>query len=109
MVLAWLVFPLVMLAVCLGCGLAVERLSGWELPGVIVASVGLALVMVVATLTTENSGTAAWTLPVVLALAAAGYATGWRRLRARHLEGWAGRRRRGCLRCLRGPGCAPAS
>ncbi len=88
MVVAWLLFPLVMLAVCLGCGLAVERLGGWELPGGILASAGLALVMVIATLTTDNATTASWTLPIVLIVAAAGYATGWQRLRARHSDGW---------------------
>jgi hypothetical protein len=88
MVVSWLLFPLVLLVVCLGCGLAVQRLSGWELPGGILASLGLASVIVIATLTTDNATTATWTLPIVLIVAAAGYATGWRRLRARRPDGW---------------------
>ena len=39
---AWLVFPLVLLALCLGCGLLVERLTGTPIPGALVPVVGLA-------------------------------------------------------------------
>ena len=82
MVVAWVLFPLVLLAVCIGCGLAVERASGWVLPGAVLPSVGLALVIVAATLTTSSGATASWTTWVVLALAIGGYATSWSRLRA---------------------------
>ncbi|MGH2869081.1 MAG: hypothetical protein ACRDNK_16165, partial [Solirubrobacteraceae bacterium] len=88
MVVSWLLFPLVMLAVSLGCGLAVQRLGGWELPGAVLVSVGLASVMVIATVTTDNPTTAPWTLPIVLIVAVAGYATGCQRLRARRPDGW---------------------
>jgi hypothetical protein len=75
MTVAWVLFPLVLLAVCLGCGLAVERVAGWRLPGTVIASVGLALVIVVATLMTYKGSTAKFTTAVVLVLAVAGYAS----------------------------------
>jgi hypothetical protein len=81
MFVAWVLFPLVLLAVSLGCGLAVERVAGWRLPGAVVASVGLALVIVVATLTTYSGTTAKFTTAVVVALAVAGYASSMGRLR----------------------------
>jgi hypothetical protein len=82
LVVAWLLFPLVLLAVCVGCGLAVERIAGWELPGTLLPAVGLALVVVVASLTTTNVTTAPRTTAVIVVLALAGYASSWRRVRA---------------------------
>ena len=52
MVITWVLFPLVLLAACMGCGLAVEWVGGWRLPGGLLPAVGLALIIVVATLTT---------------------------------------------------------
>jgi hypothetical protein len=88
MVVAWLLFPLVLLAVCLGCGLAVERIAGWRLPGALLASVGLALIIVVATLTTSRPITAPLTTVVVVVVALGGYAVGWRRMRGLRPEPW---------------------
>jgi hypothetical protein len=87
-VVAWLLFPLVMLVVCLGCGLAVERAAGWQLPGGVLLSLGLALIIVASTLTTESTTTAPWTLPVVLLLSVAGLIAGWPRLRALRPDPW---------------------
>jgi hypothetical protein len=89
MVVAWLLFPLVLLAVCLGCGLAVERVAGWLLPGALLLPVGLALVIVTVTLTTTNRTTAPLSTAIVVALAVAGYASSWRRLRTLRPEPWA--------------------
>jgi hypothetical protein len=89
MIVAWLLFPLVLLGVCLGCGLGVERLAGWRVPGALLPSVGLAVVIVVATLTTTRAPTAPFTTAVVVVLAVAGYATSWRRLRRLRPEPWA--------------------
>lgn len=88
MVVAWLLFPLVLVAVCVGCGLAVERVGGWLLPGTVLPSVGLALVIVAATLTTSRETTAPLSTAVVVVLAIAGYATSWPRLRALRLSPW---------------------
>ncbi len=81
MIVAWLLFPLVLLAVCLGCGLLVERAAGWRLPGTLLASVGLALVIVAATLMTYKGATAKFTTALVVVLALAGYASSIGRVR----------------------------
>ena len=88
MIVAWLLFPLLMVAVCLGGGLAVERIGGWQLPGALLVSVGLGLVIVAATLTTDVAATAPLTTPVVVVLALAGYAVSWPRLRALRPDPW---------------------
>lgn len=79
MIVAWLLFPLLMLAVCVGCGLLVEWLSGWTPPGTILISIGLAVVIVIATLFTSHEATTPFTTPVVVILALAGYVVSRRR------------------------------
>src|SRR5690242_6401869 len=88
MLVAWVLFPLVLLAVCLGCGLLVERVSGFQLSGGLLMSVGLILVIVASTLTTARDATAALTTPLVLVLAVGGYASSWRRVRVLRPGGW---------------------
>jgi hypothetical protein len=88
MVVDWLLFPLVMLAVCLGCGLAVERVAGWRMWGGLLPAVGLCLVIVVATLTTTYAASARWTTPLVVLLALGGYASSWRRVAGLRPEPW---------------------
>ena len=89
MVVAWVLFPLALLAVCAGCGLAVERVAGWDLPGTILPSVGLALVIVAATLSTDSRTTAPLTTALVVLLALAGYGTSLRRVRRLRPDPWA--------------------
>jgi len=89
MIVAWLLFPLVLLAVCLGCGLAVERVAGHRLPGAVIASVGLALVIVTATLLTYKGSTARFTTAAVVVLALVGYVAGRDRLRTLRPDRWA--------------------
>jgi hypothetical protein len=89
MIAAWVWFPLVALAICLGCGLLVERLAGVRLPGAILPSLGLALAIVAATLTTYKGATAKLTTPLVIALAVVGYASSIGRVRALRPDGFA--------------------
>src|SRR5689334_7455444 len=89
MLVAWVLFPLVLLAVCAGCGLLVERIAGFSLSGRLLPSLGLALVIVVASLTTDSSSFARFTTAVVVALAVVGYASSWRRVRALRPDRWA--------------------
>src|SRR2546423_9199544 len=89
MAIAWLVFPLVLLAVSFGCGLLVERIAGWRLPGALLPSVGLGLVIVVAELATDNRSTVWLATPGVVILALAGYALSLPRVRALRPDGWA--------------------
>ncbi len=89
MFVAWVLFPLVVLVVCLGCGLLVERLAGWALPGPVVPSVGLALVIIAASLTTTSATITHATTVIVVVLAIAGYASSWRRVRGFRVDRWA--------------------
>src|SRR5438067_13317254 len=89
MIVDWLAFPLVMLAVCLGCGLTVERIAGWQLWGGLVPAIGLVLVIVVASLTTNQAATAPLTTPLVVLLAIVGYASSRPRLVRWRPEPWA--------------------
>src|SRR5437763_7186017 len=88
MAVDWVLFPLVLLAVCLGCGLAVDRVAGRVLSGAMLLPVGLALVIVAATLTSSRPATAPLTTAAVVVLAVAGYAVSWPRLRALRPEPW---------------------
>ena len=71
----WLVFPLLLGALCLGCGLAVERCSRAPIHPPLVVPVGFAAVVVVGLFMTLSAQTARLTLPSVLALAALGLAS----------------------------------
>ena len=89
MAVSWLLFPLVMLVLCLGCGLLLERATGRPLPGPLLPSIGLAVIIVLAELPTDRNATAGLATPVVIVVAVAGYALGWRRLRALRPDMWA--------------------
>src|SRR5947208_15515509 len=84
----WVLFPLVLPLVSLGCGLLRERVSGIRLPGALVPGAGLAVIVVVTHFTTLNDSTAELSVPVVVALAIAGLALSipWRRSR---IDWWA--------------------
>jgi hypothetical protein len=69
---AWLVYPLVLLALALGCGRLLEVASRTRLPGALLAPAGLCLMIVVAQLFTLSNGTAELATPAVVALAVAG-------------------------------------
>jgi hypothetical protein len=85
--IAWLVLPLVLGAISLGCGLLVERAAGLTLPGSLLLPLGLALLIVEADLVTMTSATAQLATPLAVALAVAGYGLAGRR--ARRVDGWA--------------------
>ncbi len=77
---AWVLYPLVLLALCAGTGLLVDALSGRRLPGALVAPVGLAAIVVLAQFTTLSGATAGLTVPAVCFAAAlgAGLSLPWR-------------------------------
>ena len=87
LVVSWLVFPLVLAVLCLGCGLLLEAAAGMQLPRPLVLPVGLAVLVVLAQITTWSSATARATTPVVVVAAVAGIAlrppwrTSWRAIR----------------------------
>ena len=80
LLVAWIVYPLVLLALCLGLGLLVDVLIGRRLPGPLLAPVGLAAIVVVGQFTTLSDTTAELTVPVVVLLAVlgAGLSLPWR-------------------------------
>ena len=85
--IAWVLFPLVLLALCVGCGLALERLVAIPLPGALLPAIGFAVIVVVAQVPTLWDATAGLTVPIVVALAIAGFALSWGRWR--RPEPWA--------------------
>src|SRR6266542_1937696 len=80
LLLAWVVFPLVLGVLALGCGLVVDRIAGGAFPGVLLLPVGLAMIIVAAQLATLTDATAELATPLVVVLAVAGLAIGrpWR-------------------------------
>src|SRR4051794_34995422 len=82
---AWLVFPLVLSLLCLGCGSLLEAGAGARLPRPLVLPAGLATVIVIAQVTVATAPRA--TTPAVIAAAVAGFVlrppwkTRWRGLR----------------------------
>ena len=80
MLVAWVLYPLVLLALCAGLGLLVDSLTGRRLPGALIVPVGLAAIVVVGSVTTLSDFTAGLTTPLLVfgALAGAWAALPWR-------------------------------
>ena len=80
LLVAWIVYPLVLLALCAGMGLLVDLLCGRRLPGALVAPVGLAAIVVLGDFTTAASWTAQLTVPLVVlaAILGTGLSLPWR-------------------------------
>jgi hypothetical protein len=73
LLVAWLVFPLVLGLLALGCGLLVQRSSGRRLPRALLLPVGLTGVIVVSDLATISARTAFLAVPLVVIVAVAGF------------------------------------
>jgi hypothetical protein len=76
LIVCWLVFPLVVAALSLGCGLVVERISGTHLPPELLLPLGYATMIVVALFPTMTGVTARLSVPLVVSLAAVGLLLG---------------------------------
>jgi hypothetical protein len=87
MLVAWALFPVLLAALSLGCGLLLERASGMRLPRPLVVPAGLAVIIVAGSFTTMKDATAELTTPLVLSLAVAGYGLSFP-LRAKRLDFW---------------------
>jgi hypothetical protein len=74
LLLCWLVFPLFLAGICLGCGLAVARCSRTQIEPALLVPVGFAAAVVIGLFTTLTEQTARLTLPTLLAVAAVGLA-----------------------------------
>ena len=88
MLTAWLVFPLVLALLALGCGLLLERASGTTLGLPLLLPAGVAVIIVASLFPPLFESTAFLATPLVVVLAAVGYALSWPFKRLR-FEGWA--------------------
>jgi hypothetical protein len=77
----WLLFPAVLGALMLGCGLLLERAAGLRMPDALLAPAGLAVMIVVVSFATVDAATASFAAPLAVSLAAAGLACGVTRAR----------------------------
>jgi hypothetical protein len=82
---AWVVYPLVLLALCTGLGLLVDAICGRRLPGALIPPVGLAAIVVLGQFMALDDATAELTVPFVcfLAVLGGGFALPWRFARPR--------------------------
>jgi len=95
MLVSWLLFPLLLVLLSLGCGLLLEWLAGRRLPGALLAPTGFAAVTVIASILTSRGETASLATPAVVLAAVVGLAVSLakgerdlRRVRT-SLDGWA--------------------
>jgi hypothetical protein len=85
---SWVVFPLVLVTLCLGCGLLLEACVGRRLPGLLLAPAGFAVIVVLAGILTSRGETASLATPAVVIAALAGAALAFSS-RGRVPDGWA--------------------
>jgi hypothetical protein len=74
MLAAWILFPIVLAALCLGCGLLLERCVGRPLPGPLLVPAGFVVIVVLAGLFTARGETASLATPAIVLAAIAGAA-----------------------------------
>src|SRR3954453_17360026 len=75
--ICWVLFPLLLLVLSLGCGLLVQRAAGVPVRGVLLVPVGLSTIVVASQVTTYWKATTFLATPLVIVLAVAGFALGW--------------------------------
>lgn len=85
---AWLLFPVILVALALGCGLLLERCARITLPGALLVPVGAAVMIAAGQITTATDATAELTTPVVVALAVVGFALARGRAAALRPDPW---------------------
>ena len=88
MFVAWIAFPLVLVALCLGCGLLLEACVGRRLPGALLAPAGFVVLVVLVVLFTSRGETAPLATPAIVLAALAGAALSYP-WRGRALDRWA--------------------
>ncbi len=88
MIASWVIYPLLLAILCLGCGLLVEALIGRRLPGALLLGVGLSAIVIVGEFLTLGGRAAELVTPLAVVLALAGLVLGRRRGLAA-LDRWA--------------------
>ncbi len=95
MFVAWVLFPLLLGLLCLGCGLLVDACFGRAVPGAHLPATGFAAVIVLTSVLTSRGELASTATPAVVLAAVTGFATVAWRGRPDHarilrpLDGWA--------------------
>jgi hypothetical protein len=89
LIVSWLVFPLILGLLALGCGLLLELVLRVRLPGALIPVVGLAVILVVGPFPIATDATAELVTPIVVALAVAGLTLSRAWTRLRQIDGWA--------------------
>ncbi len=72
LVVAWILFPLLLSVLALGCGLLLRTVGGHRMPAVLLLPSGAAVLIVAASLATASAHTASLAVPFVVALAVVG-------------------------------------
>lgn len=88
LVVAWLLFPALLLTLAAGWGCAVSRICSTQPPGELVPPLGFAAIVVVSGLITLVPNAARFTTPVVVGGAAAGLADAWPWARPSRAAAW---------------------
>jgi hypothetical protein len=89
-ILAYLWTPIIAALLCVGLGLAVERIARWPLPPALLGPVGAAVAIVLGLTTYRLHGTAPVAAAIVGVVALAGFWLARRELGRRLRPGWAG-------------------
>jgi hypothetical protein len=81
LVVAWIVFPIVLALLSLGCGLLLETVSGMRLPGALLLPGGFIVISIATYFAHMSDSTASLQTPLVVGLAIAGYGVSppWKR------------------------------
>ena len=74
MLVSWVIFPLVLTAVSLGCGLLVRSVSGFDFPGTLLLPVGFSTIVVAVLFATSTGATAEIATPLVVVSRQLGHA-----------------------------------
>ena len=85
--IAWLLLPLVLGLLSLGCGLLIERAAGYRVQRELLLPLGFAAIVVISLCTTATSATARLTTPIVVALAVVGLGLAFP-MRLRRADAW---------------------
>lgn len=88
MLAAWVLFPLVLAALSLGCGLLLDRVTGGGLPGALLAPAGFALLLTLGNLIAFAGSLGGLGMWVLLGVALAGYVAGRGRLSLSAADRW---------------------
>jgi hypothetical protein len=85
--LAWVVFPIVLSLLSLGCGLLLETASGMRLPGALLLPGGFIVISIATYFAHMSNATAPLQTPLVILLSVTGYALSppWKRFQ---FDGW---------------------